>query len=103
MTALTEYDRLEASGIWRPAPYIQRRDVLVSLGEATLSILDQREQALAHWSLPAVERMNPGQMPALYAPGIDASEQLELDDETMIKAIEKVRSVVARHRPHRQW
>lgn len=100
MTALTEYDRLEAQGLWRPSPGAQRRDVVVSVGEATLILLDGREVALAHWSLPAVERLNPGETPALYAPGPETPEELEIADPTMIEAIERVRRAIDRQRPH---
>ncbi|WP_371169225.1 hypothetical protein [Aliiroseovarius sp. 2305UL8-7] len=100
MTALTKYDRLEAAGIWHASPDAQRRDVLLSLGDATLTIADMQETALAHWSLPAIIRLNPTERPAIYAPGEDAAERLEIDDETLIKAIEKVRRVVERRRPH---
>lgn len=107
MTALSKYERLEAAALWRASPEVQRRDVIVSLGDATLTIADMQETALAHWSLPAIVRANPGERPAIYAPGEDATEQLECDDETMIKAIEKVRSAVERRRPHpgrlRHW
>ncbi|RLJ59292.1 hypothetical protein BCF46_1440 [Litoreibacter meonggei] len=101
MTALKEYDRLESTGIWRESPDAQRRDVLISFGDATLIIRDKSDTALAHWSLPAIERLNPGARPALFRPGPDAGEELELDDGTLIDAIEKIRRTVARRRPHR--
>lgn len=44
MTALREYDRLEATGLWRPGPEEQRREVVVSIGEATLVITDMRDR-----------------------------------------------------------
>ena len=99
MTALTEYDRLEASGQWRPSAYQQRRDVVVSVGDATLAIMDMQERPLAHWSLPAIERRNPGQTPAIYAPGPDAQETLEIEDSLMIESIERVQMAVARGAP----
>lgn len=98
MTALPEYARLEAPGLWRAAPDQQRRDVIVSLGEASVTITDMTDTALAHWSLAAVERLNPGERPALYAPGADASEELEVGEETMVEAIERVRRAVRRRR-----
>lgn len=101
MTALKEYDRLESSGIWRESPDAQRRDVVVSFGDATLMIRDKTDTALAHWSLPAIERLNPGARPALFRPGPDAGEELELEDPILIDAIEKIRKTVARRRPHR--
>lgn len=99
MTALSEYQRLEAPGTWRPAPGAQRREVIVSVGEATLVMTDQSERALAHWSLAALERRNPGERPALYAPGPDATEDLEIADGDMIDAIERVRRAVEKARP----
>ncbi len=102
MTALKQYARLEATGLWRPTPEDQRREVIVSIGEATLTITDMRDRALTHWSLAAVERVNPGVRPAIYAPDGDPGETLELPEaETaMIEAIEKLRVAVERTRPH---
>ncbi|WP_372837721.1 hypothetical protein [Phaeovulum sp.] len=100
MTALSEYQRLESTGIWRESPEAQRREVIVAFGDATLVISDGRSaRALAHWSLPALVRLNPGSTPALYAPGPDADEELEIDDETMISAVEKVRFALASRLP----
>ena len=102
MTALSEYERLEASGLWRASPDAQRVDVYVSLGDATLTILDRREQPLTHWSLAAIARANPGKRPALYHPDGDAGETLELGEDAseVIDAIEKLRAAVDRARPH---
>ncbi|MDT8854252.1 hypothetical protein RNZ50_04205 [Paracoccaceae bacterium Fryx2] len=101
MTALKKYLKLESNGLWRDAPEAQRREVLVSFGEATLVLSDPRsEDALSHWSLPAVERLNPGEMPALFAPGADADETLEIDDPVMIAALDTVRGALAAARPH---
>jgi hypothetical protein len=100
MTVLEQYRRLEALGLWRDGPEDQRREVVVSLGEATLVVSTQAETAITHWSLPAVERLNPGRTPALYAPGPDADERLEIDDADMIAAIEAVRAAIERGRPH---
>ncbi|MFD1911357.1 hypothetical protein [Halodurantibacterium flavum] len=102
MTALRQYQRLETVGLWRETPEAQRRNVVVSFGEASLVISDfQSGRALTHWSLPAVERVNPGETPALYAPGIEAGESVEIEDDTMIAALEKVRGVVAQQRQAR--
>lgn len=90
MTALNAYLRLESTGLWRASPSAQRRDVYIFLGDASLVITDKAEQPLAHWSLPAVGRLNPGATPAVFMPGPDASETLEIDDPEMILAIEKV-------------
>ncbi len=101
MTALKEYDRLEASGLWRASPQEQRRDVIVSIGEATLTITDMKETALAHWSLAALDRVNPGELPAVYCPDGDPGETLEIatNETAMVEAIEKLRLAVERTRP----
>ena len=99
MTALDQFAKLESLGIWRPEPDAQRREVVVSFGDATLIIRDSADRPLAHWSLPAVVRMNPGSRPAIFAPDEDGTETIEIDDDLMIDAIEKVRKAVNRSRP----
>ena len=54
MTALTQYQRLEATGIWRKSAEAQRLDVIISIGESSLVITDINEKPLAHWSLAAL-------------------------------------------------
>lgn len=99
MTALRKYLRLECFGVWRAEAEGQRRDVAVSFGEASLILSDPRSNVpLAHWSLPAVLRVNPGTTPALYAPDGDSDEILELDDGDMIDALDTVQRVLARSR-----
>lgn len=94
-TALAQYQRLEAMGLWRDKADAQKREVVVSMRQATLIISDPRsENYLSHWSLPAITRMNPGQEPAIYAPAPDAEESLELSDSEMVEALHRVASVV---------
>jgi hypothetical protein len=102
MTALSKYQRLEATGLWRASPEAQRADVIASIGEETLIITDTHDRVLAHWSLPAVARANPGKLPAIYHPDGDPGETLELarDESEMIAAIEKLRAAIERRRPH---
>lgn len=102
MTALHAYDRLEANGLWRASPHHQRREVIVSIGKATLTISDPNDKALAHWSIPAIERANPGHTPAIYHPDGDPGEVLELaaEEAEMIKAIETLLGAVQLARPH---
>lgn len=95
MTALNKYQRLECTGLWREYPQEQRREVRVQFGDATLILTDPKSDiAVSHWSLPAVERSNPGSMPALFGPGADSEETLELTDPDMIAALEAVRGAV---------
>jgi len=100
MTALKDFQRLESPGIWRATPDARRRDVIVSFGDAALTLSDHQETAITHWSLPAVERINPGERPATFRPGQDALDVLEITDDTMIRAITKVQSAIRRRRPH---
>ena len=95
MTALRKYQRLECGGLWRETPQDQRREVLVHFGDATLVLSDPKSgAAVSHWSLPAIERINKGQEPPVFAPGPDASESLELTDPDMIAALGTVRQAV---------
>lgn len=96
LTALDSYQRLEASGVWRPGPSEQRLNVFVSIGSATLTITSTKDIALAHWSLPAVERVNPGVEPAIYRAAPDAEDRLEVSDPEMVAAIEQVLRAVGR-------
>jgi len=102
MTALREYQRLEATALWRATSEDQRREVIVSIGDATLVITDLQDRPLTHWSLAAIHRQNAGNYPATYHPDGDPGETLELaEDETaMITAIERLRRAVDRTRPH---
>ena len=100
MTALDQYQRLEAPAIWRADETAQRRDVIVSFGEATLTISSSSEIAVSHWSLAAVQRLNPGETPAIFSPGEDSVERLEIADETMVDAITQVQKAVVRLAPH---
>lgn len=100
MTALSEFDRLEASALWRPEGETQRVEVVVSMGKATLIISDLNDKTLTHWSLPATERINSVNEPlAIYAPSPDTDEQLETEDDTMIAAIERIQRAVERGTP----
>mgnify|MGYP005996090867 FL=1 len=101
MTALKQYQRLEAAGLWRPAPDAQRREVIVSLGDATLTISEMSGRALAHWSLAAVVRPNKAQVPAIFHPDGDPGETLELpaDETTMIEAIDRLLRTIEKRRP----
>ena len=106
MTALAEYDRLESSGLWRVSPDAQnpdadakRREVIVSFGNAIIVLSDQNDKPLAHWAMAAIQRQNTGKRPAIYSPDKEAVETLEIDDDAMIDAIEKIRAAINRKRP----
>lgn len=103
MTALNDYVRLEATGLWRAHPEDQRREVIVAMGDASLTITNSRNQILGHWSLAAITRANPGETPAIFHPDGDTGETLELaqDEAEMIAAIDRLRAAIERRRPRR--
>lgn len=103
MTALTKYARLEAAALWRASKDAQRVDVVICLGDATLTIKDMQDRALTHWSLAAIARANPGKRPAIFHPDGDPHETIEIaaDEDDMIRALEKLRKAVERARPHK--
>lgn len=101
MTALKQYSRLESPGLWRASPEAQRREVIVGFRDTSLILADPKsETPLAHWSLPAILREGASTRPAIYRPGPDATEWLEIDDETMIGALDRVTRALERRRPH---
>ena len=101
MTALTQYQRLEATGIWRKSAEAQRLDVIISIGESSLVITDINEKPLAHWSLAALAVTQSKDGSKLYHPDGDPGEILELgsNENEMAKAIEKLMKAVDRRRP----
>ncbi len=100
MTALRQYEKLESTGLWRERQSSQRREVYVSFGDTSLMIRDKHDAPVSHWSLSAVERLNPAETPALFSPNPDSGETLEIEDTIMVAAIEKVRAAINRRRPH---
>lgn len=98
MIALDGLERLESPGRWRPEAGADMRDVYVAVGEAELVIQSPDGGPLAHWSLPALVRANPGSMPALFAPDAGSDETLEIDEPEMADALDRVTRAVARGR-----
>ena len=103
MTALKEYARLETLGTWRPSPTAPSQEVVVSFGQASLVLSDTHGNPLTHWALSAVERISPShRLPATYAPDADASETLDIDDDTMVDAITQVAAALHAARPKKR-
>jgi hypothetical protein len=102
MKQFAEYRQLRATGLWRERPDAQRRNVTVSIGEATLTLTGQNERVVAHWSLPALTHANPGHYPAIFHPDGNPGETLELaeDQAEMIRALNRLCTVIERSRPH---
>ena len=100
MTALKGYDRLECTGLWRSGPAAQRREVVISFGEATIVLTDMQNRALAHWSLAAVDVQKHAGDKATLRPGADSEESLQIADRAMLEALLKVQKAIDRSRPH---
>jgi hypothetical protein len=101
MTALSQYALLESTGLWRADADAQRREVIVSFGNATIVITDSAERVLSHWSLAAVRKVSQKDGVVTYTPDADGTELVEIDDKIMVEAIEKVRKAIDRTRPYR--
>ena len=95
------HPRREARGLWRPDPEAQPRPVDVALGEASLMIRGPDGFALAHWSLPALERMPAPEGAVRYAPGPGAAESVEIADPAMVEALGRILGVPEAARPRR--
>ncbi|WP_339114307.1 hypothetical protein [Thioclava sp. GXIMD2076] len=101
MVSLPKYDRLEATGRWTQSAEAAPQEVILSFGRASLVLSEVKEtRFISHWSLPAMVRINPGKRPAIYAPSEETDERLEIEEETMIDAIERVHQVIAARKPH---
>lgn len=98
MTALDGLDRLESPALWSPGDGAPQRAVYVAMGKAELVIQDPDGDTLSHWSLPALVRSNPGTLPARYLPAEGADEDLEIAEQEMVTALDRVTEAVARGR-----
>ena len=99
MTALEQFERLESIGLWKESAEAQRREVIVSFGDATLVLSDSNENPLTHWSLAAVEKVSKSGKAIIYSPDNGETETLEISDDTMVKAIETIQARLRRGLP----
>lgn len=91
MTALERYDRLEALGRWREGPDAPVREVVVSLGDATLVLADLTDRPLGHWALIGVQAVGKDGPATVYAMTPEGEETLAIQDADMVEAIAAVR------------
>ncbi len=99
MTALHQYQRLEAAGLWRDGKDAQRREVIIGLRDATIVLSDPKtDMPLTQWSLPAIVRISDVAGFVTFASAEDGLETLEIDDPAMIAAFETLRRVIDRRR-----
>lgn len=69
------------------------------IGARSVILTDAQDQPLAHWSLAAMHRLNPGQRPAVFGPDQEATETLEVSDETLIVNLKQTQDAANRLRP----
>ena len=100
MTAIKEFERLESLGLWRGLKDSQRREVVVSFGEATLVLSDINNRPITHWSLAAIEDAGNGENGVIFTVDDLGEETLEIDDQIMISAIYKIKASIEARRPH---
>jgi hypothetical protein len=109
MTALDQYIRLEAIGLWQETPETPEREVIVSFGNASLVLSDTSDRPLAHWSLVGTRplRVDPDGA-TVYSTTLDGYETLAIRDAEMVRAIAAV-SAAGRFAPkpeprrHGRW
>jgi hypothetical protein len=90
MTALKQYMRLEASGLWRERPEAPPREVVVSFGNATLTLKDLADAPLGHWALAGITAVRHEGGATVYAMGPEGGETLAIRDPAMEAAIAAV-------------
>lgn len=100
MTAIKEFERLEALGLWRDRKDAQRREVVVSFGDSTLVLSDINNRPITHWSLAAIEHAGSSDEGTIFTVDELGEETLEIEDPLMIAAIGKIRSAIDARRPH---
>jgi hypothetical protein len=100
MTALDKFIRLESLGLWKESETSQKKEVIVSFGNASLVMSDNKDTPLTHWALGAVEISATNDETVIYTPDKNSFETLEVSDPTMNRAIKKVRKSI--HRPGSQ-
>ena len=100
MTAIKEFERLESLGLWRDSKDSQRREVIVSFGESTLVLSDINNRPITHWSLAAIEDAGNSENGTIFTVDDLGEETLEIDDQIMISAIDKIKASIEARRPH---
>ncbi len=101
MTALKKFERLESLGLWKATETSQKVEAVVSFGKSSLVISDHKDTPLTHWALAAIEIVSSDEDCRIYAPDKEYTETLEITDQTMNRAIEKIRKEIRSPRSHR--
>lgn len=84
MKKLSDFERLEDTGVWRESMNDPGHSVIVQLSEFELIIINKENEPLARWTLDAVRHLNPGTVPAIFSPDEQADETIEISDPFVI-------------------
>lgn len=90
MTALPQYDLLEAEGLYFESDTASPRSVIVKFGDASLMILDTNDMPVTHWPLATLRTVSTADDRLLLTPDRTGTERLSVDDPTMIEALRRV-------------
>lgn len=85
MTALAQYERLEAAG--RYLSDNGETPVIITFGDASLVVMDGEETPLTHWPLATLRRRDEAGAALILTPDEGSAERLLIDDPQMIEAI----------------
>jgi hypothetical protein len=87
MSARQTYILFAAPGRWREAPDGPARDVIVSLGNATLVLTDVQDRILGHWALAGIRAVGESDGSIVYTMAGDGADTLSIGDRDMNAAI----------------
>jgi len=87
MTAIKKYRRLEAKGLWIDAKQTNPKEVIVSIGKASIIISDKNEVPLDHWNFNSIVILKSGDAQIIVSPGLERTEKLIIKDDEMVNAI----------------
>ena len=90
MTALKQYELLEAEGSYFDGKSAQPREVVVKFGDASLMILDLQDMPITHWPLATLRSLGAAGPGLSLIPDYGADERLTINDSQMIEAISAV-------------
>ena len=87
MTALAQYERLEAPGLYFDGETARSREVVVKFGDASLIVLSLEDVPITHWSLAGLRDISQKSGGLALTPDPDGDERLLIEDAEMAAAI----------------
>ena len=89
MSVKDNFVRLESLGRWYRTPRDAGRDVVVHLGDTSVTLISKNDVALAHWSIGGIRRLEVRGRPPRYGPDGGGPEFVEISDKTMVEALDR--------------